>query len=344
MLFIALSLALAQKPIELHQHFGWRTSSWNIEVLGSRRESQCWSVAPERVRFWVTGGTTGDTLPRFSISSGQQAVDSRPHLGTWQWRRAVRFDRCGAAAGRYQVFADVERAIDSKAEIQIGPGIPAQFFLAPETETELAAIRRKWVGKKVWPLGSAGLGKGDAYLWDPRIPAIVKSVHNADGWQDVGSVSSWNLFRNWAMPSMTTYRPLVVEMEATNAVPSSRFPDTPFTEVPSYKGGATCRVSVFAASEAQMEMLLLTKSPQPLLQRTSGSIRRAFVQRRIIEGMPIGLVVRLIGYPRYDEPELGDYLLAERSWSFQGGIDEYIVQFDVNGRVDRCGQILGKLP
>ncbi len=276
----------------------------------------------------------------------------------------LKFDRGGTAGGWNELDADLSIAIQTGGKPYTVLGYePYRLYLGPDPSVDdLSALRKKWVGKTIWVIGSAAYGNGfSMFAWNPMKPAKILSIQRSSGGiADLLPPPVWPLFDGWDPGQIKVSGPLTISIQ----VPAEKVRHEP-SGVSEYgpefepqfsahgtgntiafgvgNGGPSPRKgSIVVSDEWQFPYFFTTSSPANTVSASSASVKKAFTNHMVIKGMPRELVARLIGYPSLEEP-IGKQNKM-RTWAYEGNAPVYYeVDLDSNGLVKSAKQI-GKLP
>lgn len=356
-----LLAALGRQDLRLTQQFQVPGNRLVLHVAAYRADSASWRIDRRKVALtYKRSNPAADGI--LELPQGPVLIPATSDGGGSYIDLALTLKESRDVASWYSVNADVFPGVigQSTGRSRNSHGA-AETFYVPKQAIDLAALRSRWVGRKVWILG-AGAYIGTDYddrkqeVWSPMQPAVIEDVMPSQlDWANVGFSPEWN---GGGTAGFDCYHPLMVRFKlpamAVHRWPSGVGPTGPDyvppmpgvhreveaitlpARIPSRSGWA------LVSDEAEMSRLLRLTSPGSVLQTCSPAIRDAFRRRQVVRGMPQELVVRLIGYPALDRSP--EEFKRDRNWIYQAFAPlTYELHFDSKHRV-REASMVGDLP
>jgi len=222
------------------------------------------------------------------------------------------------------------------------------YLPAKETEAEDEVVRRKWVGKKAWLLGSAVWDGDNTLGWNPEDPVTILDCKRLNGPVGEGcDCPAWNVFNGWRSTSMLCAGCLDVTVLLPKGAWSALVMGASVNltnKDDRHPVFAPIKGHLYLADWWQLDRAFRTTSPTTILNKESAKVGEAFVNREIVKGMPRSLVALLVGDPEPSAP--ASEVWRRTSWHWLGGAfnGEYIISFDANGRVTDFGLAMPQLP
>jgi hypothetical protein len=341
---------------------------FGLELLGIRRTGPKWHFDGSKVVFTVQGGKGNPptlSIAKLPNNEIEPAYDKR---GVGSLVVPLKLEQGSASAGWYVLNADITKAIrsDDSSPLDLYGPFPERIYLpASGAADDLAAVRKKWLGKKVWVMGAAANtgpeSSAQPELWDPRDPAVIVGIARLHTpIVELGGPPCWPALGDEGAFPIVVQNPLKITLKlprikvrhVTEGVGrAGPFFVPALAEDPGsgmFKFAADAPIGpapqtgwILAADDWHLGMMVTAESPLAILKLSSPEIRKAFSERRVVKGMPRELVARLLGYPSYDKSI--SELNKDRGWIYMG---MSTISYDVGFNKDKVNfsGLDGELP
>jgi hypothetical protein len=219
--------------------------------------------------------------------------------------------------------------------------LPAQDSAASDD-----VLRKKWIGKPVWLLGSSVWQRDKNLMWDPREAVTIVDIKRIPG----PILSScgypvWNAFDGWNGGSFLCGGALNVTVRSPRNAwtalavgPTANTVDTKDR----HRAAEPATGGIWLADGWQIERVFRITSPAEILRGESAKVRKAFANRELVNGMPRSLAAYLVGDPEPSSP-VGE-VWRRKIWEWIGTAPfTFVVAFDQAGRISDFGT-QGRLP
>ena len=334
-----------------------------LEIDATANPNNDWKVDASKIKLQVIESPRG-TKPSLTFAGSFAVLNPITFRSVTVLKMPIQFNRGGVKGGWYTLAADFSNAIISEhpADTSIGSPQPLRFYLSPTGMADnLAAIRQKWIGQKVWILGAAAYGSEQTFIWSPLLPVTITSISRIRNGQItmMRPAPIWLLANDWYPGSFQAQDPLELRfavpggnLRASMGIAESGpafdrpFAKMPYGSPPSVKHRLASQKpdtgTLLIADEWEFPFLITTVPPTIPLKGAAPRILQAFRERKVVKGMARELVVRLLGYPKLDQP-IADQN-NQQVWSYSGPAPfSYEVTFDKRNRVVKAGNV-GSLP